>query len=80
MATLFACDATGKTVKHKDDLVEIGVRGRLYCEGVAADMRAYTDAVDKLHDECAEKFRDGLAALRAEYRKKLAEDGKLPDE
>lgn len=80
MATLFACDATGKTVKDKSELVEIGVRGRLYCKDIADDMLAYSEAVDKLHDECADKFRDGLKEIRAKYREKMAEDGKLPDE
>lgn len=82
MATLYACDATGTTVKHKDDLVEVGVRGRLYCDEIAQPMQAYVKEVDALHDECAAKFQEGLDALRVKYRRtyKMPDDGKLPDE
>ena len=80
MATLYACDATGKAVKNKAELIEVGVRGRLYCKDIADEMQAYAKEVDALHNECAQHMRDGLKEIRAKYRGKIADDGKLPDE
>lgn len=80
MATLYACDATGKPAKDKAEFVEIGVRGRLYHGDIAHEMKAYAAEVDALHDKCAAEFIEGLKAIRAKYRCKIAEDGKLPDE
>lgn len=80
MATIFACDATGKAVKDKAELVEVGVRGRLYCKEIADEMQAYVKEYDELHEKCAAAFREGVAEINAKYRAKIAEDGKLPNE
>lgn len=66
MAQALVCDGCQQLV------AEAQARGRLrrldYCAVCAAEVDAHRAAVDALQVECAERFRDGLAALEQELR------------
>ena len=65
MATVHVCDCGKQKIKEKNELIAVGVCGRLYCKGdCQARAQAYLDARDDLHNEIIDTWNDGMSTLK----------------
>lgn len=75
MAKAHICDGCNAVIEGDPTTLGFVITGD-YCGECAPIVAEYGAAIDALHEECADKWKNGLAKIRIKYAKRV---NKLPD-